>query len=162
MAQTVMFTKVFKAEGTSARGPWTRWDYKTEDGGRFPHFAGTQEIPLDTLVQVQTSAKGDIKSWQVAPIQSEAAGDSLPAENQQASSGSSGLQSHVRTAPVTPEGHPGPDWDAIARGKVKSLLWANLLPAMFQSLPKAEQTVENAGHLVHHAMTEVFPDDPPF
>ena len=94
--QTVTFNKVFKAEGSSQRGPWVRWDYKTEDGGRFPHFAATQEIPLDTPVVVQTSAKGDIKSWNPALAV-------VPAGEQQTSPGSSGLVSHVRTAPVASE-----------------------------------------------------------
>lgn len=154
MPQTVVFTKVFKAEGTSQRGPWTRWDYKTEDGARFPHFAGTQEIPLDTAVVVQTSARGDIKEWNPAI-------GSVSAGNQQASSGSSGLQSHVRTVPAASQGQSR-DFAAEARGKTKCQLWANLLPAMYASLPEGEQTVENAGHLVHHAMGQIFPDDLPF
>lgn len=146
--QTVTFNKVFKAEGSSQRGPWVRWDYKTEDGGRFPHFAATQEIPLDTPVVVQTSAKGDIKSWNPALAV-------VPAGEQQTSPGSSGLVSHVRTAPGT-SSEASPDWDAIGRGKTRCLLAANLLPAMFSALPKAEQTPEGAEVLLGWAFDYVY------
>ena len=91
--QQVVFTKVFKAEGSSQRGPWVRWDYRTEDGGRFPHFAATQEIPLNTAVNVQTSAKGDIKEWK-------AVGGDFPAESQQTSPGSSEVSQGVRSDSV--------------------------------------------------------------
>ena len=148
--QTVTFNKVFKAEGSSQRGPWVRWDYKTEDGGRFPHFAVTQEIPLNTAVNVQTSAKGDIKNWEVV-------GGVLPADPQQTPTR---IPEAVRTAPVASQGQR--DFEAEARGKTKCALWSALLPAMYASLPKAEQTVEAASQLVDYAMGEVFPEDVPF
>ena len=57
------FTKVFKAEGNKNGKPWIRWDYKTADEQRFVHFAGSQEIPLNTVVEIETSPSGSISDW---------------------------------------------------------------------------------------------------
>lgn len=127
--QTVVFNKVFKAEGASQRGPWVRWDYKTEDGGRFPHFAPTQEIPLDTAVNVQTSAKGDIKSWELA--------GSPAADPQQTPTGASEA---VRTAPTASQGaSSGPsERDTQIHRQTATKVAAKLL----DFFPKAEQDLD--------------------
>ena len=125
--QTVVFTKVFKAEGSSQRGPWVRWDYKTADGGRFPHFAAEQEIPLDTAVNVQTSAKGDIKSW-------EHVDGSLPAAGGQQSTTSA--PEAVRTAPVASQGPS--ERDTQIHRQTATKVAAKLL----DFFPKAEQDLD--------------------
>ena len=149
------FTQVFQASGTGKNGkPYTRWDYKTANGERYAHFAGTQEIPLNVPVALETSPSGSIKEWKVT-------GEPMAAGNQQTAPELQDAAQAARTAPTAPQGDK-PDWDAIARGKVKSNLWVALLPAMFSSLPKVEQTVEAAGQLVDYAMGEVFPEEIPF
>lgn len=63
---TVTFNKVFKAEGSKNGKSWTRWDYKTADGQRFPHFAGSQEIALETPVNIEVDDRGTIRSHERA------------------------------------------------------------------------------------------------
>ena len=145
MPQTLTFAKVFTAEGEKNGKTWKRWDFKTAEGERYVTFnAGlANRISVNTPVTVEI--EGDNK---IAALVGSAP---LPAaEPQQA----------AQTAPAASE---KPDWDAIARGKVKSLLWAALLPAMFSSItPKTDQTPEAAQQLVDYAMGEIFPGDVPF
>ena len=152
------FSKVFTAEGEKNGKTWKRWDFKTEDGQRYVTFSPQIANSVNTGQPYEVEIEGDNKIQCVKPV-----GGPESAGNQQASSGSSGGSQAVRSDPVASGGYPKRDFKVEAIGKTKCALWAAILPAMFSSLPQEEQTVENAGHLVHHALTEVFPDDlPPF
>ena len=128
--QTVVFNKVFKEEGVSPKGrAWVRFDYKTADGGRFPHFAATQEIPLDTAVNVQTSAKGDIKSWEVV-------GGSVPAETQQTSPGSSEGSQGASGAYNAPQG------PSVRDTQIHRQTATKVAAKLLDFFPKAEQDLD--------------------
>ena len=158
MVFTLTFTKVFEDTGVGDKGPWTRWSYLTADNQRFSTYKQhiANQIPLNQPVTFEAEVKNGKNFIRAVASQ--------PAENQQQGSGSQNAPEAVRTAPVASQGHSEkPDWDAIARGKVKSLLWAALMPAMFSSItPKSDQTPEAASQLVDYAMGEVFPEDVPF
>lgn len=156
------FTQVFQASGTGKNGkPYTRWDYKTAEGERFAHFAGTQEIPLNTEVALDVSQSGAINKWQ-------AVGSATPVANPQATPASNPAPQAVSAAPTasgTPSTGSGRDFDAEARGKTRCALVAALLPALFtaQVGKGGEPSPENARVLLDWAFNYVFtPNDVPF
>ena len=148
----MIFTQVYgPATGQSARGPWTRWDYKTADGTRHAHFADTQEIPLNVDVALELTPKGAIKSWK-------ATGSENGAGRQQEANG--GPQA-VRSEMVASQGHQGRDFKAEAEGKTRCALVAQLLPAVFTAQVEAgqEPSPENARVLLDWAFAYVFQTD---
>lgn len=142
----MIFTQVYgPATGQSARGPWTRWDYKTADGIRHAHFVETQEIPLNVDVALELTPKGAIKSWKATSTEN-AAG-----QQQESNQGSQA----GRTAPVASQR----DFKAEAEGKTRCALVAQLLPAMFTALDPEDQTSEGAQVLLDWAFSYVFQTD---
>ena len=159
MPQTLTFAKVFTAEGEKNGKTWKRWDFKTEDGERYVTFNAGLANRISVNTPYTLEIEGDNK---IASIVSSGSGGSAPAGNQQAGSESQNGSEAVSAAPTASQGHSGRDFAAEARGKSKFGFWQALLPVMYSSLPKAEQTVEAAAQLVDHAMGEVFPEDLPF
>ena len=89
MPQTLTFAKVFTAEGEKNGKTWTRWDFKTEDGERYVTFNAGLANKISTNTPVTVEIEGENK---IAALIA-----SVPAENQQASSGSGG-------GPASPQG----------------------------------------------------------
>ena len=155
----IVFTQVSQASGTGKNGkPYTRWDYKTADGQRFAHFAGTQEIPLDSPVEIVTSPSGAINDWKPA-------GSSVSAGNPQTTPVSNPAPEGGTRAPVAAQSPSGRDFAEEARGKTRCALVAALLPALFtaQVAKGGEPSPENARVLLDWAFNYVFtPNDVPF
>lgn len=147
----MIFTQVFQASGTGKNGkPYTRWDYKTADGERFAHFAGTQEIPLNTDVAVELSASGSIREWKTT-------GASVSAGNTQPTADIQNGYEAARTAPTGSQR----DFQAEAEGKTRCALVSALLPALFTAQVEAgqEPSPDNARILLEWAFTYVFQTD---
>lgn len=123
------FTQVFQANGTGKNGkPYTRWDYKTAEGERVAHFAGTQEIPLNVPVALELSPSGSVKSWK-------ATGGVSTEANPQAAQTSNPEREGVQGQMVAPQGLSAKDQQIHRQtaAKVASKL-LDFFPAEEQSL----------------------------
>lgn len=143
---TLIFNKVFKAEGDTNGRHWVRWDYKTAAGERYVHFAETQELPLEVPLSV-IAEDGRIKAFQAETTQ-------------QSTQESSGSPEAVSAAPVASQ-RPSRDFQAEAEGKTRCALVSALLPALFtaQVAKGGDPSPENARVLLEWAFKYVFATD---
>lgn len=145
MSQTLTFTKVFTAEGTSSKGAWTRWDFRTADGDRYSTFdegVANQvllNVPVEVEIAVSPGKNGHVNKTVFAVLSG-----SKAEAGQQSSEG----QEAVRTAPMASQ-RVSDD----ARGKTRAIIAAQLAPALFNSLPPDEQSLE-AGLQIAEALVD--------
>ena len=145
MSQTLTFTKVFTAEGSSQKGPWTRWDFRTADGDRystFSEFVANQVIlnePLECEIAVTPGRNGFVNK---------AISAVLSRSNAEVGQETSETSEAVRTAPTASQ-RVSDD----ARGKTRAIIAAQLAPALFNSLPPDEQSLE-AGLQIAEALVD--------
>lgn len=145
MSQTLTFTKVFTAEGTSQKGPWTRWDFRTADGDRYSTF--DEGVANQVLLNVPVEANVEIKPGRNGHVNKTLTGV-LSGSKAEAGTQSSEGSEAVRTAPTASQ-RVSDD----ARGKTRAIIAAQLAPALFNSLPPEEQSLE-AGLQIAEALVD--------
>lgn len=145
--ESKVFQHRFEDEGMGDNGPWKRVTYTTAERERFASYDPEHaDIPLKQPVTVVYEVKNNknfIRSV-VRPSEGEA--------NQNQSGTTPEALEAVRSQLRSSQGHPGsedkPDWDAINRGKVRSLYAAQMGVALFNSLPEDERSFEAATQIM--------------
>lgn len=146
--QQITFNRVFQASGTGRNGkPYTRWDYKTADDQRYAHFAGSQEIPLNTPVLVELSPSGSISSWQHT-------GSPTTAADVQTTTGSQNGSEAVSEAPVASQRDTQIHRQTAAKVAAKLL---DFFPADEQSLETFFTVAEQLVAYFQNGVTETVP-----
>ena len=150
MAQTLTFDKVFTATGSKNGKEWKRWDFKvgSEKYSTFSQeLADKIQVGQPTEVEIEVSGSNGYTNKTITKVLEGAVSPSAVQtapeleDNQQA----------ARSRPVTSQGHSDD-----AKGRTRAIIAAQLAPALFNSLPEDEQTMEAAKQIAEALVDYAF------
>ena len=140
---TITFEKGIQKSGSSSKGPWTRYAfvaneewYSTFD----KDLADKIVVGQPTEVEIEVTDRGK-------NITAVLGGSNAEATQQSTQNPQNGSQA-VRTAPVASQDD--------ARGRTRAIIAAQLAPALFNSLPEDEQTMEAAKQIAEALVDYAF------